>query len=127
MHRFYSAEFPRPRIAALATLVDDAATEGDAVARELLGAAAVQLAGLTSAVRGQLFEPGAAVRVAWSGGVFHSNLIRERFRMLVELEDGTTAGPPLHGPAAGALIEAFRLAGREITLANPPEVEKQPR
>ncbi len=124
MHRFYSTDFPRPRIAALAKLVDQAAANGDRVAQELLGAAAVQLAELTSAVRGQLFASGAPVRVAWIGGVFQSSVLRERFRMLVEMEDGTTTAPPVYGPAAGALIEAFRLDGRDVALSNVPTVEK---
>jgi N-acetylglucosamine kinase-like BadF-type ATPase len=124
LHRLYSADFPKPRIAALARLVDEAAMNGDPVARELLNAAAGQLATLTIAVRGQLFAPGEKVRVAWMGGVFRSNLLRERFRMFVELEDGVAAGPPLHGPAAGALMEAFRLAGMAVELSGVPAMEK---
>jgi N-acetylglucosamine kinase-like BadF-type ATPase len=124
LHRLYSADFPKPRVAALARLVDEAAVNGDPVARELLNAAASELATLTAAVRGQLFAPGETVRVAWMGGVFRGNLLRERFRMLVELEDGASAGPPAHGPAAGALLEAFRLAGIETELSNVPLLEK---
>jgi hypothetical protein len=56
--------------------------------------------------------------------VFRSNLLRERFRMFVELEDGVAAGPPLHGPAAGALMEAFRLAGMAVELSGVPAMEK---
>jgi N-acetylglucosamine kinase-like BadF-type ATPase len=124
LHRLYSADFPKPRIAAMAHLVDEAAVNGDTVATELLNAAANQLATITAAVRVQLFEAGETVRVAWMGGVFRSNLLRERFRILVELEDGATAGPPLHGPAAGALMEALRLAGIEATLSDVPFIEK---
>ncbi len=124
LHRFYSTDFPKPRIAAMARLVDGAAVNGDPVAGELLNAAGSQLATLTAAVRGQLFEPGEPVRVAWMGGVFRSTLLRERFRMLVELEDGVAAGPPLHGPAAGALMEAFGLVGIGAELSNVPVTEK---
>jgi hypothetical protein len=42
----------------------------------------------------------------------------------VELEDGVTAGPPMYGPAAGALMEAFRLAGIEAQPSNVPALEK---
>ncbi len=124
LHRLYTADFPKPRIAAMARLVDEAAQNGDMVAGELLNSAAGKLATITAAVRGQLFSAGETVRVAWMGGVFRGNVLRERFRMLVELEDGVTAGPPLHGPAAGALIEAFRLANFEVKPSNLPSVEK---
>ncbi|MGA2186019.1 MAG: BadF/BadG/BcrA/BcrD ATPase family protein [Bryobacteraceae bacterium] len=124
LHRLYLEDFPKPRIAALARLVDEAAVNGDLVAHELLNAAASQLATITAAVRSQLFVAGEKAVVAWLGGVFRSNLLRERFRMLVELEDGASAGPPAHGPAAGALMEAFRLAGIEAELSNVPAMEK---
>jgi N-acetylglucosamine kinase-like BadF-type ATPase len=124
LHRLYTADFPKPRIAAMARLVDQAAENGDAVASELLNSAAGHLATITAAVRGQLFSAGETVRVAWMGGVFRGNVLRERFRMLVELEDGVTAGPPLHGPAAGALIEAFKLSNLEVKPGNLPPVEK---
>ena len=124
LHRMYTAELPKPRIAAMARVVDEAAVNGDPVAIELLNAAANQLATITAAVRGQLFHAGENVRVAWMGGVFRSNLLRERFRMLVELEDGVAAGPPAMGPAAGALMEAFRLAGLDVKPSNVSSVEK---
>jgi N-acetylglucosamine kinase-like BadF-type ATPase len=37
LHRFYTDDLPRPRIASLARLVDRGALEGDAVAREIAG------------------------------------------------------------------------------------------
>jgi N-acetylglucosamine kinase-like BadF-type ATPase len=124
LHRMYSTDYSKPRIATLARLVDEAAVNGDAVAIELLNAAANQLATLTAAVRSQLFSPGEKVRVAWMGGVFRGSPLRERFRMLVELEEGVTAGPAVHGPAVGALIHAFRLAGLNIEPRNIPVVDK---
>jgi N-acetylglucosamine kinase-like BadF-type ATPase len=124
LHRFYTPEFPRAAIAALSRLVVEAAGEGDAIAREILQAAAQQLAVITAAVRRQLFSAGEPVRIAWIGGVFTCEPLRERFRMLIELEDGNQCGPPLMGPAAGALLEAYRRAGRTVTLTNVPELEK---
>ena len=44
LHGFYTPEFPRPRIAAFAKLVDDAAENGDAIAREIFNDAARELA-----------------------------------------------------------------------------------
>ena len=111
LHLFYTPEWPRSRVAALAPLADAAAAEGDAVAIGILNRAAVELALLVAAVRSQLWKPGDAVDVAYIGGVFQSRTVLERFRMLVELEPGNRCGPPRHGPAEGALLEAYRAVG----------------
>ncbi len=124
LHRFYTTDFSRPRIAALAELVDRAGRAGDAVAREILEAAAGQLAALVAAVRRQLFAPGARVPVAYLGGVFRSDLLREHFARLVEQEEGNQCRPPVYGPAAGALLEAYRAAGLHPQLQGVPEREK---
>lgn len=111
LHRGYTDEWPRSRLATLARLVDEAAVEGDLVAGEILDGAAAHLAGFVGSVRSQLWKSGEAVHVAYIGGVFHSDIVRERFRGLVEHEPGTRSGPPRHGPHAGALLEAYRAAG----------------
>jgi N-acetylglucosamine kinase-like BadF-type ATPase len=120
MHRFYTDEYSRARVASLAPLVDDAARAGDAQAREILGGAAHSLATIAAAVRGQLFGSGEEVHVSYTGGVFRSTVVLERFRMLVELTEGNRVEAPEYGPAAGALIEAFRAAGVECTLSDVP-------
>ncbi|MDW8353028.1 MAG: BadF/BadG/BcrA/BcrD ATPase family protein [Bryobacterales bacterium] len=124
LHRFYTAEFPRDRIAALAPLVDQAAREGDAVAGAILDKAAQDLASLASAVRRQLFQNGETALVAYLGGAFRSGRLLERFRVLVELEEGNRVEPPRYGPAAGALIEAWRAAGLRPTTTGLPASEK---
>jgi N-acetylglucosamine kinase len=111
LHLFYTAGWPRSRVAALASLAVAAAAEGDAAAIGILNRAAVELAMLVAAIRSQLWKPGDAVDVAYIGGVFQSATVLERFRMLVELEPGNRCGPPIHGPAAGALLEAYRTVG----------------
>jgi N-acetylglucosamine kinase-like BadF-type ATPase len=121
LHRLYTPEFPRSRIAALAKLVDQAAENGDATASNILNEAAQQLAIIAAAVRGQLFKPGEAARVSYVGGVFRSRMLLERFRMLVEMEDGNQVSPPAYGPAAGALLEAYRSAGIRCALSNVQE------
>ncbi|MCC6536990.1 MAG: ATPase [Bryobacterales bacterium] len=125
LHQFYTVEWPRPRIAALSKLVDEAAVAGDAVAIELLHQSAQHQANFAGAVRRQLFAEGDAVRVATIGGVWRSARLRERFRLLVEMADGVTCGPPEMGPAAGALLEAYRQAGLTVALSNIPEIEKR--
>jgi N-acetylglucosamine kinase-like BadF-type ATPase len=116
LHSFYTEEWPRSRVAGLARLVDTAATEGDTLAAGILASAAQDLAMLTGAVRSQLWKPGQAIQAAFIGGVFESRRLLQRFRMLVELEEGTHCGPPKHGPAEGALLEAYRGAGVSVEL-----------
>jgi N-acetylglucosamine kinase-like BadF-type ATPase len=110
LHRLYTDESPRDRVAGCAKLIDQAARAGDAVASDILGSAAQQLATLTAAVRRQLFERSGVVSVCYSGGVFGSQPLLERFRMLVELEEGNRVSAPRHSPAEGALLEAYRMS-----------------
>lgn len=124
LHAFYTTSYPRPKIASFSKLVDQAAMDGDGVARDLLNAAAQQLAGYAGAVRGQLFEQGETARVAYIGGVWKSEWLRARFTSLVELVDGNVVGPPIFPPAAGALLEAYRMGGLSVRLTNVPESEK---
>jgi N-acetylglucosamine kinase-like BadF-type ATPase len=120
MHRFYTNEFTRPQIAGFSRLVHDVAMNGDAIARNILLNAAQQLATAASAVRSQLFEQDAPVKVAYIGGVFQSAMLLERFRLLVELEDGNQVIAPTYGPGTGALIEAYAAAGLQPALKNAP-------
>ena len=98
-----------------------AALSGDGVAQEILKSGAQQLATIASAVRKQIFDPGAPACISYVGGVFRSGLLRERYRMLMELEEGNSVVAPAYGPAAGALIEAYWAAGVRIGLKNAPE------
>jgi N-acetylglucosamine kinase-like BadF-type ATPase len=117
LHLFYTDAWPRSRVAKLARLVD-AAADSDSVAAEIIHNAAQQLALLAGSVRAQLWPeprsvtrasgPPAPVQVAYIGGVFESVRLRSRFQALVELQEGVTCGPPLRGPAEGALLEAMR-------------------
>ena len=101
-------------------LVDEAARNGDAAAREILQHAAQALATFAAAVRRQLFHRGEPARTSYIGGVFRSDILRERFAMLVQLESDAPVHPPAMGPAAGALIEAYRLAGLNVQPSNAP-------
>jgi N-acetylglucosamine kinase-like BadF-type ATPase len=119
-HRFYTTEFPRPKIAGFSKIVNEAAIGGDEIARAILDDAAQQLAVIAQAVRHQLFEAGKAALVAYVGGVFRSEILLGRFRTLVE-GTGNRVIAPIYGPAAGALLEAYRVAGVACTLSNVPE------
>jgi N-acetylglucosamine kinase-like BadF-type ATPase len=113
MHLLYTGEYPRDRVAGWASLIDQAAREGDAVARDILSSGAQALATLTAAVSRQLFpeHSGDPVKVCYGGGVFRSELLLARYRMLVELDQSTRVTAPRYGGAEGALLEAYRLAG----------------
>lgn len=121
LHNLYTTEWPRPRVAALAKLVDGVALDGDPVARDILANAAQQLATLATSVGRRLFRPGEPALVCYIGGVFRSRLLLERYRQLVELEEGYCCQPPRYPPAIGALLEAYRASGIHPALSQVPE------
>jgi N-acetylglucosamine kinase-like BadF-type ATPase len=111
LHLFYTPEWHRQRVASLAEMVNRMAEDGDPVAIGILHNAARELAMLAASVRRQLWNEGEPARVAWVGGVFRSAILLARFRAVVSLEGNTICEAPIHGPAAGALLLAYRAAG----------------
>jgi N-acetylglucosamine kinase-like BadF-type ATPase len=120
LHRFYTDAYPRERVAAFAKLVDRIARDGDPVAREILLAGAQQLATLAIAVRAQIFDGKEACRISYVGGVFRSEILLARYRMLIELDEANRVAEPEYEPAAGALIEAYRMARLSVVLKDVP-------
>jgi N-acetylglucosamine kinase-like BadF-type ATPase len=120
LHRFYTDEYPRERVAAFSKLVDRVARDGDAVAREILLGAAQQLATLATSVRAQIFDAGGTRCISYLGAVYRSEILLNRFRTLMELDEGNRVAEPVYGPAAGALIEAYRTAGFVVELKGVP-------
>ena len=110
LHRCYTDEYQRERVAQLAPFVDHAARAGDPVACSIIDGAAQTLAMLAAVVRCQLFNEDKSVNLHYIGGVFSSEPLLLRFRMLSELDGTTRISPPLQSPAHGALIEATRLS-----------------
>jgi N-acetylglucosamine kinase-like BadF-type ATPase len=117
LHRLYTTEWPRSRVAEMAIAVDRIASEGDPLAADILRQAAQQLALLAAAVRRQLWSEG-AVRIAHVGGVFQSAILLDRFRTLITLDGEAQTEAPRRSPAAGALILAYKLAGVQ-TIPHP--------
>ena len=75
------ANATEPRFAELATVVAEAAEQGDNAARDITNRAGQALAGLAGAVIGRLWPSGAVVPVALAGGVLqNSGLVRQAFR-----------------------------------------------
>jgi N-acetylglucosamine kinase-like BadF-type ATPase len=124
MHAFYTAEWPRKRLAGLARIVDQEAERADPEAIAILERAARDLLSISEAVQSMLFLPGEAVALHPVGSTWSSRTLRDEFILLWTSDPVRSFLPPLHGPAAGALLEAFRLAGCGVELSNVPETEK---
>jgi N-acetylglucosamine kinase-like BadF-type ATPase len=118
VHRLYTDEFSRPQVAAYSKLVDAEANAGDAVAQAILEQAATHLAGYARAVRDKLFGVDSKVPVRPVGGVFKSLHLR------AALDRNIETAAPRYLPAAGALVEAYRLAGWHVLLSEVPGFDK---
>jgi N-acetylglucosamine kinase-like BadF-type ATPase len=121
LHLLYTPEWPRQRIAGLAQIVDRIAEEGDPIAATILQNAARELALHVGSVRRQLWGDAESVRVSWTGGVFRSTKLLERYRMLVSIEANNACEPPRHGPAIGALLLAWRAGGIHASVKDLKE------
>lgn len=102
----YTVEYPRPRVAAWAPLVCEAARENDPVARGIIRSTCRALVRITSVVRNRLFQNVPAA-VAYIGGMFLDDSIRESFVEQLGRK-GVTAHLPRRPPEEGALLEAIR-------------------
>ncbi len=116
---FYEGRLERHQIADLAQVVTAAATDGDAVSRNLVDDAAGALAALAAAVITQLRWPDGAVPVATIGGVFTAGpaILRPMGRALLSRAPAAVLLPPRFPPVVGALLLAMRAAGITHTPA----------
>ena len=125
MHAMYTADWPRKRLASLSRLVDEEAEKGDPEARDILERGAAELIHISTIVRRNLFASTAPARLSPIGSVWKSRILREKFVALWTAANARNSfGPPALGPAAGALLEAFRIAALAVDLHNLPEAEK---
>lgn len=116
LHLLYTPEWPRSRVASLAKTVSHVAEEGDPMAAAVLQQAGQQLAMLAGTIRSRLWSAAEPVRLSWTGGVFNSAILLDRFRAYATLAERTRCEPPVHGPAAGALLLALRMAGHNVPV-----------
>jgi N-acetylglucosamine kinase-like BadF-type ATPase len=116
LHRLYTPDWPRARVATLARVVNRIAESGDRVAIDVMNSAAQHLALLAASVRRQLFREDEGSRLSWIGGVFESSVLLGRFRALIDLEGTVTTAPPEHAPSVGALMLAYRAAGLNVAV-----------
>lgn len=101
----YNSDSEPVEIAPLAELVDEAAREGDEIAREILAAAGRELGRLAQSVIDKLNLNHSAFRVACVGSVFRSGeVLLGPFRDAVHsVAPLANVGPPLDSPAMGAV------------------------
>lgn len=116
LHAFYTADWPRSRVAALAPLVENAATNGDAVAGQILEGAGQNLAKFALSAMKQLWLPGTEARFSYIGGVFRSSRVLASFRAAIMSQSGGGVLAPRFGAAEGALLEAYRGSGISPSL-----------
>ena len=120
----------RSNLAALSTLVAQAAVAGDAQATGLFSLAADELSQIVDAVHDQLQVPeGTTVMVSYSGGMF-----QQRELLLVPLQAKLAGGrgryrvvAPRLSPVAGAALYAAKLSGAPLGAGAVDELEKQVR
>jgi N-acetylglucosamine kinase-like BadF-type ATPase len=103
----------RRRVAALSTMVAEAADRGDGQARAILSEAAADLVSLVDTARRRLgFAEGEPVPVSCSGGVFSAARVRDEFvHLLTATRTDYEFRQPLHPPVVGAALYAAKLAG----------------
>jgi N-acetylglucosamine kinase-like BadF-type ATPase len=113
----YKAGFERNRISLLTPKVAEAAEHGDVVAGRILDAAGRSSGLVALGVLRQLFDPGQAVDVYLTGGVFNigRRIIDPLTETLAEGWPQAIVRQPRFPPAVGALIVAARSAGVEVS------------
>ncbi len=119
-HVYAKSAPQRDRIAALSRLVARAAACGDAAAQRIFEEAGRELAAIVESIRARLgYEPGEAVDLSYSGGVFQGGeLILAPFRrQLLAYSGDYRLVEPRFTPAIGAALYAARLSGRRLKLA----------
>lgn len=112
---FYAGAISRAQLAAFATRLAALAERGEKTAQALLDQAACDLAELAEAVVKRLAAP-RPLDVSHGGGVFKSKRLFKRF--VAEVEHRLPAAhvvAPRFGPEVGALLLAYRQAGKPIT------------
>jgi N-acetylglucosamine kinase-like BadF-type ATPase len=104
-------------IAALSTLVDQVAAQGDAIANQILDEAVAELALTTQTVAAALFTPEQSFEVVTIGGVWRSTYpLRDRFSQSLSRHfPRVQVISPRHEPAYGAgLLALDRLGKRTL-------------
>jgi len=118
VHQVYYRDVQRHSIAAIASLVQQAAAEGDAVASEILSRAGTELASAASSVITRLGMRGEAFPIVLSGGIFRGVpwLVDTVTTRLVETAPRSEARLLDVEPAVGAVRLAIAAASGTLTI-----------
>lgn len=113
MHCFYGPDWPRNRIAGLASAVDATHKAGDDAATGVLWRAGAFLGDLALDLDVAMYLSTMPRITHYYGGVFHSDEVVRSFTDRCR-EKGRIVAPLKHDGASGALLLAYRLAGVSI-------------
>lgn len=116
LHLFYTPAWPRSKVARLAVDVAKVAESGDEKAALILKMAGEKLASFVVPMRRQLWRESDLVTASFIGGAFRSERVLASFTAVLESDGSTVVRSPVWGADAGALIEAYRLAGFAVAL-----------
>jgi len=113
---FYAGKLSRDRLASFAAKVGQLAEQGDVSSRYLIEKAAGDLFILATETIYKLEWKRTPVKISYGGGVFKSRRLLARFtaEISVELPQAEVIAPRF-GPDIGALLLAYRQAGKKIT------------
>lgn len=121
---YYAGEISRDRLASFAARVGRLAERGSEAALEILDDAARELAEMAAAAAARLEVGDAPVMVSYGGGVFRSRRLLRRFTAeVIGRVPRAAIVAPRFGPEVGALLLAYREAGKMITRALLANVE----
>ncbi len=120
LHRFYTSDWPRDRIAAIAPRVDRLAERGDTGAKDVLAECGRALGSMALRVAGALPNGAHGLTVYPCGGVFASELVHHAFVRALD-DSQLPVKRPQHDAATGALLIAYRLAGLRVSIQRPGE------
>jgi N-acetylglucosamine kinase-like BadF-type ATPase len=125
---YEKSQIQRSNLAALSTLIGQAATAGDVQASALFAQAADELVQMVNAVHQQLAAPEqATVTVSYSGGMLEQpELLLRRVQSLLAMH-GTRyrVMPPRLPPVAGAALYAAKLSGAPLGAQAIAALESQ--
>lgn len=123
--KYYAGTLSRDHLAGLSMWVDEAARQGDKIAREILHRAGTDLASYARSVtalvfprRGESDRAGTESKflVCYAGGAFQSEFVLTSFTKSVSAGDRRAEiRPALLPPVLGSLLLAYRSAGIELS------------
>ncbi|MDX2033843.1 MAG: BadF/BadG/BcrA/BcrD ATPase family protein [Blastocatellia bacterium] len=127
---FYAGQLSRDRLASVAARIGRLADRDDVVsAQEILDHAACILAEMAVVTALRLEFAGRPIRISYGGGVFHNTRLLTRFAAEISIWlSHTQIVKPRYSPEIGALILAYRQAGKATTakmLANMETTDQQ--